>query len=429
MNLSDPTPAYNLACCFSLKHDIESGIRWLSVAVDLGLDYEDLTKDPDLENMFDHPSFQQIWDRMRNLSADQGQGAAISRRAIERPNGMDPYSATSIQQHLAPSLPDLFQGELVTREESSGSIESPETVFESRLQDGVEAVARGDTKDAICHFTACLKLRPEDAACAYNITCCHALMGEPEPAIDWFRRAVNWGLANVDGLDPARDPDLANLLKNPTFQRQLQELHRRQLPLSGDSDSGDGNLGGASTSTAVHSPPRSHLCLDTSLGARSWAAVDSSTRPLSRKGEDAHPRSFTSPPAGYDRQPRTRQGATGADGDGVPPSMDYSSLEAMDMHRAWGAGPHGLEQNPQEVLGQNVRALLFFTACAALTTTHCVYVCLTCTASPWCAYRGEWEQLAAPLASRHSPIATRPRRMATSSRGTLAQAAWAWQVR
>ena len=320
VNLTDPTPAYNLACCYSLKRDIDSGIRWLTVAVDLGLDYEDLQQDPDLENMFEDPRFQSIWDRMRNLSDDElaqvDAGLPLS----------EVRSAHSLTTALTQQYPQALQNDYSRsppREDSAGSVEGPDTVFESRLQDGVEAVARGDTQEAVRCFESCLRLRPEDAACAYNLTCCHALMGSVDHAVTWFENAVKWGLAEVAGLDPARDPDLTSLMSNAQFQELLQELKQRQYQI-------ESGMSAPAATMDSFAPQTSDANLNSSLGAQSWAAADTSSTTV--QGPDN--RSFASAPVGYDHRPR--------------PSPEGAPL-GYEPAPAWGA--HGLEQHPQDVLG------------------------------------------------------------------------------
>eukprot|EP01052_Picozoa_sp_SAG31_P025916 SAG31_NODE_2308_length_5966_cov_3.586330_5_plen_400_part_01 len=110
------------------------------------------------------------------------------------------------------------------------SFESPDTVFEAQLNDGVEAVARGDHEGAVKCFSNCLQLRPEDAACAYNLTCCYALMSDTGSALQWFRKAVDWGLAGLPdlNLDPARDSDLRNLMEDKNFLQLVDELKEKQ---------------------------------------------------------------------------------------------------------------------------------------------------------------------------------------------------------
>jgi tetratricopeptide (TPR) repeat protein len=325
VNLTDPTPAYNLACCYSLKRDIDSGIRWLTVAVDLGLDYEDLQQDPDLENMFEDPRFQSIWDRMRNLSADELAQVDAGKPLSEvRP-------ANSLTNALTQQYPQVLQNDASRsspRLDSAGSVEGPDAVFESRLQDGVEAVARGDTQEAVRCFESCLRLRPEDAACAYNLTCCHALMGAVDQAVTWFGNAVKWGLAEVAGLDPARDPDLSSLMSNAQFQELLQELKQRQRQIESAGGSPDGAPAASLDSFA---PQTSDANLNSSLGAQSWAAADTSSSTVQ------HPdsRSFASAPVGYDQRPRPSP-------EGAPPF-------GHETAPAW--GPYGLEQHPQDVLG------------------------------------------------------------------------------
>ena len=47
------------------------------------------------------------------------------------------------------------------------------------------------------------------------------------PAIKWFREAVDWGLSNVDGLDPSHDPDLSSLMTNPEFGELFTPFHQQ----------------------------------------------------------------------------------------------------------------------------------------------------------------------------------------------------------
>ena len=319
LNLTDPTPAYNLACCYSLKRDIDSGIRWLTVAVDLGLDYEDLSQDPDLENMFEDPRFQEIWDRMRNLSADE-LAAVDAGQALPAPAG------GALTTSMTQQYPQVLKNDGDKAEATGGTVEGPDEVFENRLQDGVEAVARGDTQEAVRCFESCLRLRPEDAACAYNLTCCHALMGEVDKAVSWFGRAVQWGLADVAGLDPARDPDLSSLMSNSSFQELMQELKQRQRQVESGGSPPVAPPAAPYAADAQSSEPK----LNSSLGAQSWSAEPASSISPTQPQDS---RSFSSAPVGFDQAH-------------PPPSSGPFGHETSP---AW----YGLEQHPKDVLGQS----------------------------------------------------------------------------
>jgi tetratricopeptide (TPR) repeat protein len=324
----DPTPAYNLACCYSLKRDIESGIKWMTVAIDLGLDYEDLAQDPDLENMFHDPRFQELWNRMRNLSADVPSGARLG----------------------ATALPGASSGRASTPDES---LETPDTVFEGTLNEGVEAVARGDHQEAVRCFSNCLRLRPEDAACAYNLTCCYALMNEAGTALQWFRKAVDWGLAGLPDLDPSRDSDLRNLTGDRQFLQLVDELKEKQQLLNESAVSTQPSSPPSSfsiqeersrTGTDMQPQPAS-VNPNSSLDAQSWAAV-----------KPADLRAHSSAPVGFDqRHPQERARPLG----GHAPQSPQA---------AWASGTNlqpGLERDPQDVLGNQAcrlpcRPLLYF---------------------------------------------------------------------
>lgn len=76
---------------------------------------------------------------------------------------------------------------------------------------------------------------------------------------------MDWGLANVVGLDPARDPDLNNLMGNQAFQELLQTLRQRQ---NGGAGAGGGSGGPVQPAQAVGLS--SPMGLNDSLGAQSW---------------------------------------------------------------------------------------------------------------------------------------------------------------
>ena len=55
-----------------------------------------------------------------------------------------------------------------------------------------------------------------------------ALMDEGRTALHWFRKAVDWGLAGLPDLDPARDSDLRNLMADQNFlQVRRPRTHTR----------------------------------------------------------------------------------------------------------------------------------------------------------------------------------------------------------
>ena len=98
------------------------------------------------------------------------------------------------------------------------------------VMDGVEAVLSNDLQAAVDNFMNSLKKNPQDPVCAYNLSCCCALMeGQTDAAVRWFELCVRWGIATHDELDdPANDPDLASIARDARFQSALTELRAQR---------------------------------------------------------------------------------------------------------------------------------------------------------------------------------------------------------
>jgi hypothetical protein len=79
------------------------------------------------------------------------------------------------------------------------------------------------------NFMTSLKAHPKDPVCAYNLSCCFALMGQSETAVKWFDLSVQWGIASHTELDdPSNDPDLKSLSENEEFQDLVGRVHAQR---------------------------------------------------------------------------------------------------------------------------------------------------------------------------------------------------------
>lgn len=109
---------------------------------------------------------------------------------------------------------------------SHSSTKNDEGGTDDVVMDGVEAVLSNDLQAAVDNFMNSLKQNPQDPVCAYNLSCCFALMqDQTDAAVRWFELCVRWGIAAHDELgDPENDPDLASIAEDERFQLALAEL-------------------------------------------------------------------------------------------------------------------------------------------------------------------------------------------------------------
>lgn len=92
--------------------------------------------------------------------------------------------------------------------------------FQRHFDAGIAALNEGRHDDGIAAFTKCLELDADNAVCAYNIACGHALKKEVEPAFEWLGKATDWGYgSSADNIEHAetKDQDLALLRPDPRF--------------------------------------------------------------------------------------------------------------------------------------------------------------------------------------------------------------------
>jgi len=99
--------------------------------------------------------------------------------------------------------------------------------YAREFQRGYDALVAGKHDDGIAAMKRCLELRPNDNTAAYNLTCAYALKHEPEVALEWFDKAIDWGFgfAASQNLDwPKTDKDLDSLREDPRFVAALERL-------------------------------------------------------------------------------------------------------------------------------------------------------------------------------------------------------------
>lgn len=124
--------------------------------------------------------------------------------------------------------PDGANSAAGSRPSTSGGGGATET--EDVVMDGVEAVLSNDLQAAVDNFMNSLKQNPQDPVCAYNLSCCFALMqDQTDAAVRWFELCVRWGIAAHEELDdPENDPDLASVSQDERFQVALSELRTQR---------------------------------------------------------------------------------------------------------------------------------------------------------------------------------------------------------
>jgi hypothetical protein len=76
---------------------------------------------------------------------------------------------------------------------------------------------RGRFQDGLVADVTLASIQPEDPEVLYNLACSYSLVKDPVNAVESLTRAIGNGFNNFKWL--LKDPDLANLRKNPMFRK------------------------------------------------------------------------------------------------------------------------------------------------------------------------------------------------------------------
>lgn len=89
-------------------------------------------------------------------------------------------------------------------------------------KDFIDAYKGMKYEQALVIGNSILKQRPDDAKTMYRLACVHALMRQPDQAMDWIDSAIKHNFVNVDLLE--RDINFESLRTLPRFRKILQDL-------------------------------------------------------------------------------------------------------------------------------------------------------------------------------------------------------------
>jgi predicted esterase len=93
---------------------------------------------------------------------------------------------------------------------------------------GMESYGEGDYRMAARYFLAYLTRNSTDYEIIYNLACCYGLLGEPELASLYLRRAYSAGFFD---LELARsDPDFDEVRDSPAFETAMDMMERASAP-------------------------------------------------------------------------------------------------------------------------------------------------------------------------------------------------------
>jgi adenylate cyclase len=80
----------------------------------------------------------------------------------------------------------------------------------------------GEREAAIEYARRALTINPDDPLLLYNISCMHAVLGNPDEALNYLEKAVDKGYGQKDWVE--HDSDLNSLRNLPRFQRILEGI-------------------------------------------------------------------------------------------------------------------------------------------------------------------------------------------------------------
>lgn len=191
------TAMYNLACAYSLKGDVRSGMEWLDKAIENGFSNEEkLMHDPDIENLRTQPGFEALVQKSEDL--DMETCCNSGRRGDERAEW-----ARAAEHHRT----------IAQKYPQSGR---------AWFNLGFTALQARDFRTGQDAFQRAIDLNYRVGTSAYNIACGFALQGNRDAAFQWLEKAKTNRFELQNYL--FNDEDLSSLHDDPRFDALAKEV-------------------------------------------------------------------------------------------------------------------------------------------------------------------------------------------------------------
>jgi beta-lactamase regulating signal transducer with metallopeptidase domain len=201
------TSMYNVACAYSLKGDVRSGMHWLAESIENGFDSKDkLRHDPDIALLRQQPGFELLVKKAEDL---QMKGCCDDDDDWDsRNHNLSWRKAVEHHRKITEKYPDSGRAWF-----NLGF-----TALQAReLQTGIDA------------FNRAISLNYRVGTSSYNIACGYALGGNRDAAFQWLEKAKQAGFDLADYLGD--DEDLESLESDPRWDALLREVgaeHKRK---------------------------------------------------------------------------------------------------------------------------------------------------------------------------------------------------------
>ncbi|HEY3055855.1 MAG TPA: M56 family metallopeptidase [Thermoanaerobaculia bacterium] len=196
------TTMYNIACGYSRKGDVATGLEWLRKAVDEGFDSTDkLDDDSDIDNLRKSPRFEEIRQIANDLRLSPAKN--ILARMFHNDES-DWFEALPRFRSATQKYPNLGR---------------------SWFNLGYAALQAGQNAESINSFKRALDLNYRPPTTMYNIACGYARSNQTEAALEWLQKARAAGFQLCNYID--NDNDLNSLRSDPRF-RELRKQVRAE---------------------------------------------------------------------------------------------------------------------------------------------------------------------------------------------------------
>jgi tetratricopeptide (TPR) repeat protein len=187
----ESTSMYNIACAYSLKGDVASGMSWLDKAIEAGFDGDDkMRNDPDIALLRQQSGF----DALRRKAKDLSMGGCCENR-----RGRDDREEWRevMEHHRA----------MTQKYPNTGRV---------WMNLGFAALQARDFDTAFAAYQHTLQLGYRVGTSSYNMACGYALRGDRNAAFEWLNKARTAGFELSNYIDS--DDDLEALHDDPRWE-------------------------------------------------------------------------------------------------------------------------------------------------------------------------------------------------------------------